>query len=192
MKSLTLLHLAQYADGSWTLRIGDPTFIGWFTTVCYFAVAYLCYRNARNLQSQKTQRNVAVFWWTITFVIVFFGFNKQLDLQILITDIGRRLAKSQGWYEYRRQLQRVFVIAIAVSGLTAITLIIWILRKRFQKLRIVFVGMAILFLFVVMRAGTFHHLDELIDYRLADLSFDWIFEISGLAVIGLGAFNQRR
>src|ERR1041384_5677187 len=49
-----------FTDGDrWRPGIGDPTFIGWFTVVAYFATAYLCWRAAGNSQYQ---RKIRWFW----------------------------------------------------------------------------------------------------------------------------------
>src|SRR2546423_5657387 len=95
-----------FTDGDrWRPGIGDPTFIGWVTVVAYFVAAYFCWRASRNgLHGRK----VRWFWTGLTALLVFLGFNKQLDLQTALTFIGKDFAKATGWYENRRVVQVFF------------------------------------------------------------------------------------
>jgi hypothetical protein len=45
------------------------------------------------------------------------GINKQLDLQTALTELGRVLALSQGWYEQRQVVQFWFIAALAATCL---------------------------------------------------------------------------
>ena len=36
----------------------------------------------------------------LTILLLLLGINKQLDLQTLLKDVGRRMAKANGWYEH--------------------------------------------------------------------------------------------
>src|SRR3954468_15751872 len=80
-------------DGQWRPGIGDPTLLGWTTVVAYFAAALACGRTAAAKGGRPTP-----FWSLLSLLLVFLGFNKQLDLQSVLTEIGRRLAREQGWY----------------------------------------------------------------------------------------------
>ncbi len=43
--------------------------------------------------------------------------------------------------------------------------------------------------FVVIRAASFHHVDALLAARLGGVRWNWIFELSGISVVGLAAFR---
>ncbi|MBN1653698.1 MAG: hypothetical protein JXA30_07970 [Deltaproteobacteria bacterium] len=186
-----MIFLAHTTEGRWTPGIGDPSFGGWFTVFCYFAVAYLCYRNARAPGEGRNRDGLTRTWWVITSMLIFLGLNKQLDLQSLITQLGRQLAVEQGWYENRRALQRLFIMAIASAGITTLLLGGWILRRHLRSLALVFIGLTTLVTFIVIRAGSFHHVDSLLGYRIVGLRMNWLLELGGLAIVGLGAWRQR-
>ena len=57
-----------------------------------------------------------VFWLTLALLLLFLGINKQLDLQTLLNDIGRRKARAEGWYGNRRYYQTMFIAAVTVLG----------------------------------------------------------------------------
>ena len=72
----------------------------------------------------------AVGWATVVFYLVALGLNKQLDLQSLLTAVGRDIAVAQGWYAQRKGVQLVFVAVVALVGMGAIGLIAATLARR--------------------------------------------------------------
>src|SRR5215213_2059448 len=97
---MDLTPLFAFTDGDrWRLGIGDPTVIGWFTVLAYFAAALLCWRAAKKgLHTAK----VRWFWTALAALLIFLGINKQLDLQTAFTFMAKDFAKATGWYENRR------------------------------------------------------------------------------------------
>ena len=53
------------------------------------------------------------------------------------------------------------------------------------------VGIVLLFTFVVMRAGSFHHLDNWVTINVAGMRSGWWLELAGIAMIGLSALVFR-
>jgi len=53
-------------------------------------------------------------------------------------------------------------------------------------------GAAGLIVFVAIRAVSFHHVDEILDWHLGGLPLNWILEMGSLVVIGWGAFKRAR
>src|SRR5213595_770462 len=96
---------------------GDVGFIPWLITFAYFVAAGLCFWAGRKEKSQSLGRarrwNAPIFWFTLCGLLVALGFNKQLDLQSDLTEVGRSMAKSEGWYENRRVFQGIFVFLFA-------------------------------------------------------------------------------
>jgi len=175
-----------FTDGDvWRPGIGDPTVMGWLTVVAYFGAALLCFREART-EKFRTTNDRKMFWSVLTVLLVFLGFNKQLDLQTLLTLTGRRISIAQGWYEYRRFVQVVFVAMIAATGFFSV----WIMNRLVRKypdLRLALVGFVALLGFVVVRAASFHHIDQLINFRLAGVKMNWVLELGAIALVSLGA-----
>jgi hypothetical protein len=123
------------ADGRWHPDIGDPTLGGWITVIAYFGTALLAYRalrfHSRNFGSKSASTNAQAlvgFWLLITGALVLLGINKQLDLQSWFTEVGRDLARAQGWYEGRRSVQALFVAALVFLGLIGTTVLFVLLR----------------------------------------------------------------
>jgi hypothetical protein len=75
----------------WEPTIGDPTFMGWFTVAAYAVAALL----AARVWLRKREK----IWLLVTIGMAGLCVNKQLDLQSLITAIGRVIAWHEGWLQ---------------------------------------------------------------------------------------------
>jgi hypothetical protein len=172
--------------GNWSPGLGDSSIMGWFTVVLYFCAAYRCFRLARDRNVTLVRRERSV-WWLFTLALVTLGINKQLDLQSALTEIGRILAREQGWYEERRLVQAEFIGLVGLLGLASITLLIWITRWMPAATRVAVTGGAVLVTFVVVRAASFHHFDRLIGRSLVGMEFNWCSKLAASR-----SFLQRR
>jgi hypothetical protein len=174
----------------WEPGIGDPTALGWVTVAAYFVAAVLCWLAARHARS--SDRSAYVFWLTFTLFMIALGINKQLDLQSLFTAVLKQFAKSTGWYEDRRIFQGVFIVAMAFFGF-AFAGLAWIWTSRtLPQHRLTLLGGIFLVCFIVIRAASFHHIDQILGTPLAFLRINHVLELGGIACIALGALKARR
>lgn len=175
---------------SWQPKIGDPTFMGWFTVFSYFLAAVICGWLALNLiykfKAEFIHRQL-LFWWSLTLILILLGINKQLDLQSLFTDIGRALSKSQGWYDQRRSVQFWFVLFLGLFGLVFMMVAIRIVLNILRECWLAVVGFIFLITFIFIRAVSFHHFDQVIDLRLSGIRMNWVLELSGIYCILISA-----
>ena len=132
------------------------------------------------------------FWFALCGVMVFLGFNKQLDLQSCFTQVGRDMAKSEGWYEERRAVQGIFVVVMAILGGLTIAGAWWYIRGAWRRYRVAFFGIIYLVTFVIMRAASFHHMDVFIQSTFLGMAFNHILELGGIAFIGYAAWSATR
>lgn len=176
-------------DGVWRPGIGDPTVMGWLTVLVYFVTAYLCFRCFDGLTRRQPPgpKPVRLWWLGLAIALVALGVNKQLDLQSLVTTVGRSMARSQGWYESRRTAQFMFIAGIGVAGVAATVGVLFALRRWLRQLRYGIIGFGLLSAFVVIRAASFHHVDELLGAELFGLRFNWLMELGALVLIARGA-----
>lgn len=183
--------LLAFTDGDvWRPGIGDPTVMGWVTVAAYFGAAFLCLRELTAVLRKQGGREKTVFWAALTALLVLLGFNKQLDLQTLLTLTGRRIAIAQGWYENRRILQVLFVAVVGIGG----GLSVWVMRRLVRKhldLRLPLLGFVVLLVFIVVRAASFHHIDQLINFRFAGVRMNWVLELGAIALVSVGAWTAR-
>ena len=168
----------------WRPEIGDPTFMGWFTVAAYFAAALLAWRAAR--QSIPTRR----LWFGVAAVMAFLCLNKQLDLQSLFTDLGREIARHDGWYGERRKVQKVFVVAVLAGAGLFGGLFAWRFRGFLGGHKLLAFGLLFLLTFIVVRAISFHHVDVFLKQGIAGMRWNWILELSGIFLVAAAAFKD--
>jgi hypothetical protein len=184
---------ASDADGRWRLGLGDPTIWGWLVTLMYFGVVAMCVAAWRRedwafLRGGRGMR--PRFWLVVGAVMLVLGLNKQLDLQTLVTSVGRSLAKSQGWYEKRRLVQGVFVAVTGLVALGAVACGWWWLRSAWRRYWPAWVGLMYLGAFIVVRAASFHHLDDaLFKTAVFERFVSRGLEAAGVALVGWGAWR---
>jgi len=183
MFAAPLAQAAVDAQGAWTPGIGDPTLIGWLTLVLYLAAAGLAARNAVAATRTAVPRG---FWVLLGVLMLALGINKQLDLQTWFGLAGRDLAMAQGWYEQRRAVQAVFIALLCAAALA----LLWAARRQWAALwgeyRLAFIGICLLALFIVVRAATFHHIDQVLRIDLGGARLSAVLEIAGILVVAAG------
>ncbi len=187
---------ATMHDGHWRFEIGDPTVVGWITVAFYFVASFLALRQAWALYHLPPAfpgryRNMA-FWGLLTLALLFLGFNKQFDLQSLLTSVGRNLALRQGWYSRRHEVQIAFIAAIALSGLTGLLGGLWLLQGNLLRYRLVLTGIAMLLSFILIRAASFHKVDHFLGWSPGGIRMNWLLEIGALLCINVGALHPPR
>ena len=171
---------------SWHPGIGDPTFIGWLTVVAYAVAAVLCIREAIR---EKPIPPRFKFWSLLGILMILLGINKQLDLQTWLTVTGRRLARNEGWYEQRRVFQFWFIIGVALFGVISFAAMWRLVREHGADLWLPLLGLFFVISFVVIRAASFHHVDEFLHTRLAGFKMNWVLELGGISIIIAGALR---
>ncbi len=180
---------AALANGAWRPGIGDPTWLGWFTVAAYLSAAWASGHAfvAGRGRAHDGWRQSPRFWLALCVLLVILGINKQLDFQTALTQIGRRLAFEQGWYDSRRGVQLGFIIGVAAIGLAFIGLVILTAARAPRDRLLALAGMVFLAVFVVIRASSFHHVDQFLGLSVAGLKWNAILELSGIACVGLAA-----
>jgi hypothetical protein len=193
MLTAGLASAATDADGRWAAGIGDPSPMGWITMAAYGVAAALAARNA--LAARRGAAPVG-FWLTLAVVMLLLGINKQLDLQTWFGQTGRDMALSQGWYERRRTVQAAFIVLLGVGAMTLVGAARRYWAARWLDYRWVFLGVVVLAVFIVIRAASFHHIDEFIHFDLGKTTLGRALEIVGVIVVGAACMQwhaaQRR
>jgi len=173
----------------WNPVIGDPSPVGWFTVVAYFlAATLLVYHLWRSpsLYRQDLRRHAGILTVCIL-VLGFLGVNKQLDLQTLMTNIGRDVATEQGWYEGREKVQYLFIGLLFLFSAFAFVGTTIYFRRILKDHWLLLFGLSLLVLFVLVRASSAHIMDVFIDIRVAGIKMNWILELGGISIVSLGS-----
>jgi hypothetical protein len=179
--------------GQWSPGIGDPTIIGWLTVVLYAIAAVLCWRAAREcrkLPPKKAIRLETTLWRFLSIALWFLCVNKQLDLQTAFTEIGRMIALQNDWYEERRVYQKIFIEWFVLGGAFSACLLLVITWKLSRSIKLAVIGLCVLGVFILIRASSFHHIDQYLGSSVLGFKWNWILEISGIGVIALAAYRR--
>lgn len=177
----------------WRPDIGDPTPMGWLTTAAYALAAYASLAAARRAgRAPGLPVGSRAIWLLVMLMMLFLGFNKQLDLQSFLTEAGRILSFKLGFYEQRREFQKWFMIGLlAVSSVGALSTLIFF--RGFWKQHLLLVsGLFLVLAYVVLRAASFEHIAPLIDRHMENPRTGGLLETGGIALILLAALIDWR
>ena len=168
----------------WEPTIGDPTFMGWFTVAAYAVAAILAAR-VWILKREKV-------WLFVTLGMAGLCVNKQLDLQTLVTAIGRVIAWHEGWIEQRRVYQKWIVLGLlAVSGILG-AWSVWRFNDFWRSHLLLAAGGLFLVTFIAVRAVSFHHVDVFLNSAVGGMRMNWVIELSGILLVGLAAVREAK
>ena len=170
---------------NWEPGIGDPTFMGWLTVFFYAAAAVysIMVFNKGSFIFESHQKKQKNLWLTGGVLLILLCINKQLDLQTLLTDIGRYLFTTLEINEYKRAFQKFFIICILMTSFIFSIVMLKIYYGTLKNHIIALTGFAFLMTFVLIRASSFHHMDTLISSSIAGLKLNWILELTGIFMI---------
>ena len=170
---------------NWHPGIGDPSIMGWVTVAAYFGTSVLALLTALKCRRANVETGFR-FWGLLAIFLLLLGINKQLDLQSFFTEIGRMLARDEGWYRERRSVQFVFVVIIGFAGVIAVFSVWYMLRNEWRNYLLPLTGFLLLVTFIIIRAASFHHVERLLKSGPAGVRMNWIMELGGILIIAIG------
>lgn len=176
---------------AWQTSVTRADMADWITVAGYLAAASLCARAAFRARLRREARE-SVFWRIAVVLLILLGFNELLDLQTLLTSTGRAVAQANGWYEQRRSVQYLFVIGLGLAASCAGLAILWLTRRTHPAIRMALLGFAFIGLFVLLRAASFHHLDDILGSGMSRFNFGSFQEVSGILIVASAAIVYLR
>jgi len=200
--------LADVTTSGWRPRMADAAVPGTLIVAFYLIVAVACAwalyvarvgarmaKDYRKVARRKRDRTAAyrasvMFWALLTLCMVILGVNKHLDLESWLTEFGRTIALSQGWYETRSSVQRPLIAGIAGSSLVCLAVLLALTRRLLPRHVLAFVGIVLLLCFVMARAMSFHQLDDALAVQLLGIRARWLLELGGILCIGACAVKN--
>ena len=157
--------------------------MGWFTVFAYAVAAVVAWRAWAGNRDR--------LWLGTALLMTFLCFNKQFDLQSLLTDIGREFARHGDWYERRRDVQKWFVLGVLAGAALFSGWFVWRFHAFLLGHKLLTAGLVFLLTFVVVRAISFHHVDVFLKTSVAGLRMNGILELTGIFLVGLAAWRER-
>jgi hypothetical protein len=64
------------------------------------------------------------------------------------------------------------------------------MKDFFKRFSLAFVGLFFLLSFIIVRACSFHHFDEVLGFRFFELKMNWLLELPGIYLIFLAEFKE--
>ncbi len=171
---------------NWQFGIGDPTFIGWFTVIAYFFTVLLVFKiyfYAGNIFANEFVKKQKRFWLILGLVMLLLGINKQLDLHTLLTAIGKYYAHQEGWYQYRREVQFYAIVGLIIFLISMLIVFLKKMRGILMANMFAIIGLAILLIFIIIRATSFHHMDFIMDIYIFNIKLYMLLELLGISAI---------
>jgi len=175
----------------WRASLADASASDWITVAAYLATAVLAVQAMRTAAGIGDKRE-RLFWSLTAALLVFLGVNELFDLQTVLTALGKAWALQQGWYEDRRLYQFEFILALAVLALLGGVAALWLTRRTHHAIRWALLGLLFIGVFVLVRAASFHHVDELLGMGPAAFNWGSVQEMLGIVIVGWAAGAYRR
>lgn len=128
----------------------------------YVAAAIACFvvwnRLRSAADSDPSAARTGAFWLAAGILLAIMGVGRALGAT-LIADLGRRLARSEGWYDNRRPLQAAAAVGVTIL-LVAIVSALVVSRRRRQELDVpMAIAMSALVAFAISRSVSLHEVE---------------------------------
>ena len=178
----------------WRGHFGDPDPLGWAITVAYLAAAALCGRcalTARRYATDDPRSERPGPWSALAGGLLLLGLNKQLDLQILVREIGIAFIAFVGLDKHRRWVGRLFVLVLGIFLFRVLALAAKKVRGHTRGRALLFTGLALLATFAVVRAGTYVPGLKQFNLRYKD-ALHLVFELGGVVLVAFSAWRTRQ
>jgi hypothetical protein len=167
--------------GHWQPRIGDPSFIGWFTVFSYYfcaGLSFACVLKARP-RMDGMERRIRM---AMTGLLIVHGLSKHFNLPAAVTEIGRIVAHWIGGYDLRRWLQVLMLLLVAIG---LVLLIRWSVRRKsflgaWRRCAPEMICLCCLCGLVILRAISLHQAGALLATEVFGVRLSWIVELSGI------------
>lgn len=172
----------------WQSTIAQADLADLVTVAAYLLAAFTSAQAARSA-GLKWQERDRMFWRLTTVLLVLLGVNELLDLQTLLTSMGRNYAKASGWYGEHRKVQYIFVMALAFVGVIAGIVTLWLTRQAHALVRLALIGLGFIGMFVLLRAASIHHLDDLLGSGAPRFNWGSVQEMIGIAIVAVSALT---
>ena len=179
-------HRLQVVIGDWRTSLAHADAADWVTVAAYLIAAFFSGRAAAHASLRRETLEI-VFWRITAALLVFLGINELLDLQTLLTSLGRDHAKANGWYGERLRVQYVFVLLLGILAVAVGIAVLWLTWRAHAAVRLALVGLVFIGLFVLLRAASFHHLDKLLGGGAREFNWGSIQEMAGIIIVAAAA-----
>jgi len=170
----------------------DPAIGRWATGLMYLFVSISCWRSARKLANGTASPELHL-WRAIAALFFAVCISNLLGLDTALTEAGRKLASSEGWYDQRQRVQLGLIALVAtLCIIVAIMLLIWCSRNASVYASFAVMGTTFVIAYLMIRAVSFDPVDQFTGKRIFGLHWNWILQMSGVGVVLMASAWQNR
>ena len=173
---------------AWAATISDPDLADWITVAAYLVAALMALRATGRAQLMRENRE-AWFWTVAAALLCLLSINELLDMQTLLTIVVRAHARTYGWYGEHRMLQYAFVMGLMLSSVLGAMIMLWVTRRAKATVRLALLEFIFIIAFIVLRAASFNHTDEVLGGGWRSFNWGSIQEMAGIIIVALAATN---
>ncbi len=185
-----------FAEITWRPTIGDPEPIGWIITFGYLIAGAFCVSAGRHQRAESIRRGCVGypwFWFGLAAFMFGLGVNKQLDLQLLLMQVGGEVAMRGGWYSNRNLVKSLVVFCGAAIALPILFAWMTVVSKRGRSYILACLGVLVLLAFIGIRALSFSpRIGRLTHLPLIGPYLNSAMELAGATLICVGAILVTR
>lgn len=105
------------------------------------------------------------FWFLTAALLAVMALGRAADIGGLVSEIGRREAREEGWYEVRRGYQAAAVASIGAIWLIAVVVAVWRVPERRRRYLPSALVVFTLICFAGIRVVSLHHVDTVLYNR---------------------------
>lgn len=184
-----------YETGYWRSKLGDRTLVGWGITAWYAVAGVFCLACTGRFDSRRVlpiNQIFAWFWWFMAGVLIFMAVNKQLDIQLLLADIGRAFTKNQGWYMQRAPVQ---IRVLALGACICLAIVMEMAHKLNggpKSTRFALCGVLVLAVMVVIHMVSSHSIEHALAASVSGISVADAIEILAIGWIAVCSLFYNR
>jgi hypothetical protein len=186
----SLYQAIDYASPIWQQAVYRLNASHGLVACAYGVAAWLCFMNVEMTKETLVPCSI---WCSATVLLCLLGANVVLQADVFVTQMCRALARLQGWYGQRRELQYLLIGSMAPVVLGAG---FWLFKRLEANAQpgsgAVGAGLLALVLLLAVRAVSAHGTDAVLNARLVDVSLGRLFELSGIAWVMVGASRNLR
>lgn len=157
-----------------TLDSGVLRDVGYLTAATCAGVRYSLEQRVRE---PRPLASWPVYWLLSALLLAFLGLSRATSFGGLVADLGRQQARSEGWYDARRTVQAVAVVAVAAVWLIGVIVAVWRVPPRRRRYLPSVIAISALAAFAAVRVVSLHHIDTILYRRgIGDVRFVAIIE----------------
>jgi hypothetical protein len=165
----------------------------WLRVFAYGLAAAACVHaglRERRRRSSAPSRDIwPAFWFLTAALLGVMALARAADIGELVSELGRRTARDEGWYEIRREYQAAAVASVGAIWFVAVVVAVWRVPERRRRYLPAALVVFTLFCFAGIRIISLHQVDTLLYNRpIRGVRIVAIVELTGIALTILATY----